>query len=110
MDILAITIYIYCYNAIDSTFLVVRALYNFKSSLNNIVYEYYTTTTIVNRSKSIGVTRSISKRYYRYKEEQSGVSWGEKELYSNNEGREEPFYLALGARAREGEYCIIKNA
>ena len=30
-------------------------------------------------------------------------------LYSDNRGREEPFYLALEARAREGEYYIIKS-
>ena len=78
--------------------------------MNNAIYKRYAIATTDNRSRSIGTIRSISRRHYRYKEEQSGVSWGRKELRSNNRGREEPFYLALGARAREGEYCITKRA
>ena len=74
MDILAITIYIYYYDIMDSTLLVVRALYNFKSGLNNTIYKHYATATTDNGSRSIGTTRNTSRRHYRYKEEQSRVS------------------------------------
>ena len=53
----------------DSILSIVRALYNFKSGLNNAIYKYYTTAIVVNRSRSTGVTRSTSRRYCRYKEE-----------------------------------------
>ena len=102
-------IYIYRRDITDSTFLTIRVLYNFKSSLNDTVYKYYAIATRVNRSKSTGTTKSTGRRHYRYKEERKRGKLEKKELYSNNEGKEEPFYLALGARAREGEYYIIKS-
>ena len=70
LDILTITIYVYRYNATDSTLLIIRALYNFESSSNNTIYKHYAITTIVNRSRSTGTTGSTSRRYYRHKEEQ----------------------------------------
>ena len=69
LDILAITIYIYRRDITDSIFSIVRVLYNFKSNLNNIVYKRYAIATIDNRSRSIGTTKSTSRRHYRYKEE-----------------------------------------
>ena len=66
------------------------------------------TTTIVNGSRSIGTIGSTSRRYYRYKEEQKRGKLKGK-LHSNNRGKEEPFYLALEARAREREHCITKS-
>ena len=78
--------------------------------MNNTIYERCATATVVNRSRSIGTTRSISRRYYRYKEEQKRGKLEGKELYSNDRGREEPFYPAFGARAREGEYRVTKRA
>ena len=56
------------------------------------------------------MARSTSRRHYRYKEEQKRGKLGRKELYSNDGGREEPFYPALRTRAREGEHRIIKRA
>ena len=108
MDIFVVTIYIYYYNIIDSTLSTIRVLYNFKSSSNNTIYKYYIIATRVNRSRSIGITRSISKRHYKYKEEQKRDKLKGK-LYSNNKGREEPFYPALRARAREREHHITKS-
>ena len=74
MDTLVATIYIYHRDITDSIFSIVRVLYDFKSGLNNTIYKRYATATTDNGSRSIGTTRSISRRYYRYKEEQSGVS------------------------------------
>ena len=48
---------------------IVRALYNFESNLKNTIYKHYAMATIINGSRSAGITRSISKRYYKYKEE-----------------------------------------
>ena len=70
MDILAITIYIYHRNIVDSTLSTIQVLYNLKSSSNDTIYEYYITTTTVNRSRSTGTIGSTSRRYYKYKEEQ----------------------------------------
>ena len=53
----------------DPIFLIVRVLYNFESNLKNTIYKYYTIAITINRSRSIGTTRSTSRRYYRYKEE-----------------------------------------
>ena len=67
--VFTITIYIYCYNIMDFILSIVRVLYDFESSLNNAIYKRSTIATIVNRSRSIGTTRSIGRRYCGYKEE-----------------------------------------
>ena len=91
-NVFAITIYIYYYNTIDSTLSIVQALYNFKPSLNNTIYKYSTIATVVNRSRNIGTTRSISRRYYRYKEEQKRGKLGKKKNYiAMTEARKNPF-------------------
>ena len=58
----------------DSTLSIVRALYDFKSGLNNAIYERYTMATANNGSRSTGTARSTNRRYCRHKEEQSRVS------------------------------------
>ena len=57
-------------NATDSTLPTIRALYDLKSGSNDTIYEHYTTTTTVNRSRSTGTTGSTSRRHCGYKEEQ----------------------------------------
>ena len=93
----------------DSTLSTIRVLYNFKSSSNNTIYKHCAIATAVNRSRSTGTTGSTGRRHCRYKEEQKRGKLKEK-LHGNDRGREEPFYLALGARAREGEYRVTKRA
>ena len=65
----------------DSTLLTIRVLYNFKPGLDNAIYKHSAIATIVNGSRSIGVTRSISRRYYRYKEEQKRGKLRKKKNY-----------------------------
>ena len=88
---------------------IVRALYNFKPGLDNAICKYSATATIVNRSRSTGVTRSTSRRYCRYKEEQKRGKLGKKKNYIVIiEAGKNPFIRLLGRELGRGSIMSRK--
>ena len=88
--------------------LIVRVLYNFKSSLNNAIYKYYAMATIVNRSRSIGTTGSTSRRYCRYKEEQKRGKL-RKNCVAMIEAGKNPFIRLSGRKLGRGSIVLRKE-
>ena len=108
LDILVVTIYIYRYNVTDSTLPIIRVLYNFKSGLNDAVYEHYAMATRVNRLGSIGTTGSTSRRYCRYKEEQKRGKLRENYIAITEVGKN-PFIRLSGRELGRGSIVLRKE-
>ena len=84
---------------------IVRVLYNFKPGLNNTIYKHCITAITVNRSRSIGTTRSISRRHYRYKEEQKRGKLRKNYIAIIEVGKN-PFIRLLGRELGRGSIVL----